>query len=126
MIRWGPALLWMGAIFVASATPSVDLPTFGLLDYLVKKTGHVLAYALLAILYWRALGRSSGRMGTAWVLAALYALTDEFHQRFVPGRHPSLVDALLFDGGGAAAALLLSGWALRIRSRPPSQTANRS
>ncbi|MBI1854398.1 MAG: VanZ family protein, partial [Chloroflexi bacterium] len=33
------------------------------------------------------------------------ALTDEFHQSFVAGRHPSMVDVFLFDGGGAMLAL---------------------
>jgi VanZ family protein len=48
----------------------------------------------------------------AFVLAVLYALSDEFHQSFVPGRHPSLVDALLVDPAGAGLTLLLC-WRLR-------------
>lgn len=107
-LRWGPAVLWMAAIFIASATPSVDLPTFGVWDTIVKKGGHMLAYALLAILFRRALGWQARPPGAAWLLAVLYALGDEFHQSFVPGRHPSLVDALGFDGVGAAVALFLS------------------
>ncbi len=107
-LRWGPAVLWMAAIFAASATPSMDLPTFGTWDTIVKKGGHFLAYALLAILFRRALGWQERPPAAAWLLAVLYALVDEFHQSFVPGRHPSLVDALGFDAGGAAAALFLS------------------
>ncbi len=106
LFRWGPPVLWMAAIFFASATPSYDLPHFGSLDYIAKKTGHVLAYALLCLLFRRALGPRRARDGVAWLLAVGYALLDEFHQSLVPGRHPSLVDAFGFDGGGAALALL--------------------
>ncbi len=115
-LRWGPPLLWMTAIFAASATPGSELPRFGSLDYAVKKGGHVLAYALLAILFWRALGWGNRQSGAAWLLVVVYALSDEFHQSFVPGRHPSFVDVFLFDGMGAVAALLLVRW---LRRKPP-------
>jgi VanZ family protein len=104
----GPAVLWMAAIFVVSGTPGSDLPGFGSWDYAVKKTGHVLAYALLAALLRRAVGWQRRLPGVVWLLAFAYALLDEFHQSFVPGRHPSLIDALAFDGAGAAAALWIS------------------
>ncbi|HEX8991989.1 MAG TPA: VanZ family protein [Anaerolineales bacterium] len=109
--RWVPVMVWMAAIFMASATPSRELPNFGSLDFVAKKAGHAIGYALLALLIRRALGRGAKAGAGSWVIAVLYALLDEFHQSFVPGRHPSLVDAFLFDGGGAALALLLS-WRL--------------
>ncbi len=108
--RWLPAIAWMAILFAASATPSRDIPSYGALDFLVKKGGHMLGYAVLGLLLRRALGWEAKPAWLAWVLAVLYALTDEFHQSFVPGRHPSLVDALVFDGGGAAVALLISAW----------------
>jgi VanZ family protein len=106
----------MAAIFFLSGTPSTRLPAFGSVDYFVKKGGHVAGYAVLALIYRRALGGVPGRARLAWVLAVLYGLLDEFHQSFVPGRHPSLVDALLFDGGGAAIALWIS-WRLSPAGR---------
>src|SRR5512141_3111991 len=105
---WLPPLIWMGVLFAASGTPSREIPSFGLLDYLVKKSGHVLGYAALALLFHRALGWDTKRAPLAWVLAMLYAVTDEFHQTFVPGRHPALIDVVFFDGGGAAIAAWLS------------------
>ena len=105
---WLPVLLWMGVLFAASATPSRDIPSFGIVDFLVKKGGHMLGYAALALLFRRALGGDTKRALFSWLLAVLYAVTDEFHQSFVPGRHPSPLDALAFDGGGAALALWIS------------------
>lgn len=108
LIRWGPAFLWMAAIFMASSTPAVKLPRFGTLDYATKKLGHFVAYGLLALAYRRGLGSGGPRLLAAGSLAVIYALLDEYHQSFVPGRNPSLVDALLFDAGGALAALWAS------------------
>jgi len=45
------------------------------------------------------------------LITVLYAITDGFHQSFVPGRHPSWVDALVFDGSGAALVLLVASGA---------------
>ena len=110
----------MAAIFALSSRPSDDLPRFGSADALIKKSGHMLGYGLLALSYWRGFGWDRGRMAHAWGLAVAYAITDEVHQGFVPGRHPSAVDVLLFDSVGAALAL----WLRRLRAvriePPPS------
>lgn len=105
--RWLPALTLMGVIFVFSSFPSDDLPNFDLVDRLVKKGGHMLGYALLACSYAYALKLSPKQFWRAWVLAVLYAATDEFHQSFVPGRQASLWDVFFFDAGGAFVALWL-------------------
>ena len=114
---WLPPLIWMGVLFAASGTPSRDIPSFGVIDFLVKKGGHMLGYAALALLFQRALGWNMKRAPLAWLFAVLYAVTDEFHQTFVPGRHPAWTDVLFFDGGGAALAAWLSvKWANRHKA----------
>ncbi len=107
LIRWGPPIVIMLAIAAFSSTPGGKLPNFGSWDAWVKKAGHVIGYALLAVSFWRAIDYSRNRIWIAWMLSVLYGLTDEFHQSFVPGRHPSLIDAFLFDGGGAVLGLLI-------------------
>ncbi len=116
-LRWLPALVMMVAIFFASNTPAREIPNFGPLDVVVKKAGHMLGYALLAGSYWFGLRFRKNGIWVALLLAILYAMTDEFHQIFIPGRHSSWVDVFGFDGGGAAfALLLLSLWRFRIAS----------
>jgi len=125
--RWGPALLMMALIFAASSLPSRQVPSFGVWDRLVKKGGHMTGYALLAAAYLHALAngrRVSARLVLLAVAGAgLYALTDEYHQSFVGGRHPSLVDVLIDTGGAGAGAALAALIQTRVRPgrpRPPS------
>jgi VanZ family protein len=103
--RWLPALLLMAVIFVFSSRSSDELPDFGGWDYFFKKGAHALGYGLLALSYLRALPRRNYLL--AWFLAVLYSATDEFHQSFVPGRHASVVDVIVFDNLGAMIALYL-------------------
>jgi VanZ family protein len=111
--QWGPAVLLMSLIFIASATPGSDLPKFGHLDLIVKKGGHMTGYALLACAYLHALDRRRNatriHVLSAAFLALLYAASDEFHQRFTPGRTPSVHDVLV-DLSGAAIGLAVLIW----------------
>jgi VanZ family protein len=106
--RWLPAILMMAIIFGFSSIPASNMPIFGPLDLLVKKGGHMLGYGLLALAYWTGMRFDNRRWGPTLLLAVIYAALDEFHQSFVPGRHPSWVDVLVFDAGGAAIALGLA------------------
>jgi VanZ family protein len=101
--RWFPSVLMMMFIFGFSSIPSREMPSFGPLDFLFKKFGHAFGYGLLALAYLRGLGGK--RPWLAWLMAVVFASTDEFHQSFVPGRNPSPVDVLLFDNLGALAGL---------------------
>ena len=97
----------MCVIFVFSAQTASDLPDFRWADRLVKKGGHMLGYAVLGLSYWRAFQFRDRKQWLAWLLTILYAATDELHQSFVPGRHASLWDVLIFDNLGAGVALWL-------------------
>ncbi len=68
----------------------------------------MLGYGLLSEAYWHGLKWNKKLAGWAWILAVLYAITDEFHQSFISGRHPSLFDVFLFDATGAAVALWIT------------------
>ena len=110
--RWLPALTVMAVTFYFSSQPSTSLPDFGGLDYLVKKSGHAAGYALLALALWHALEWRRDRRWLTWLLTVLYAATDEFHQTFTAGRHPSFWDVAVFDNLGALVSLWLAGWRL--------------
>jgi VanZ family protein len=103
--RWFPAISLMMIIFVFSSQPSNELPNFDWADTIIRKGVHVIGYAMLARSYWYALGMQENKRRAAWLLALLYALTDELHQSFVPGRQPSIWDVVIFDNLGAIISL---------------------
>lgn len=136
---WLGAFAWMGVIFLMSAMPG-DISgaqsgrltqmvlaavsfLFGgeaaagispeTVELLVRKGAHMAEYAILFLLYRRALERSGARRPglAALCLCAAYAATDELHQAFVAGRGPSAVDVGI-DTLGAAA-----GWGVRSAVR---------
>jgi VanZ like family len=122
--RWGLALLMMVAIFGFSSIPSSEMPQFGGWDLIVKKGGHALGYGLLALTYLRGWKGESKDVYSrwyyaSWLMAILYSVTDEFHQSFVPGRHPAPTDVMI-DAIGAATLLLLASRYYKVR-RPVTQ-----
>jgi VanZ family protein len=106
---WFPALLVMLVIFIFSSQPSDGLPDFGWADRIIKKGAHMFGYGLLALSYWHAFAWTGRGRNLAWILAILYACTDEIHQSFIPGRHPSIWDVLVFDNLGGIISLWLAG-----------------
>lgn len=88
-----------------------------LIGVTVRKAAHVSEYAILACLIFQALEHMRAPVlrqapllrRAAWALGltALYALTDEFHQSFVPGRGASPVDWCIDVAGALAATAAL-------------------
>lgn len=73
------------------------------IDFFVRKSCHAMEYAILASLLMGVcpLGISTGRwMRYAWGMATLYAISDEIHQAFVPGRACMIRD-MFIDSTGA-------------------------
>lgn len=106
---WLPPVLLMAVIFFLSHQPSLD-SGLGWIDTIGRKLVHFAEYALLTFLWWRALATvaSPGRAALwAFLLAAGYAATDEYHQSFIEGRHGSPLDWGIDSAGAAAAALRL-------------------
>ena len=128
--RWGPLILWMAVItslstdaFSAQETSRLLLPvlrwllpnaspaTLDLLHGVVRKGAHVTEFAILALLWYRALdwhrsGWQSKVALTAFVLAAAFGALDEAHQLFAPSRTASIAD-VGWDSLGAILGLIM-------------------
>jgi VanZ family protein len=116
VVAWLPVIAWAGLIFAFSAQPNLRFAADPGLDFVIRKAGHMAVFGILALLLWRALASTSAwRRPWAWsvALAILYAITDEFHQGFVAGRHESAVDVGI-DAAGALIAVVGAGI---VRSR---------
>lgn len=113
---WLPVGIWGGLIFWLSSIPNLS-SGLGTWDLILRKGAHIAEYGILAFLLWRAIIHSvkSSRVKTSFsagILALLYAISDEFHQSFVPTRGPSVWDVLI-DGIG----IILVLWVIRSRVR---------
>ena len=99
--NWLPVLAWAAVIFSFSAVP--DLGTgLGGWDLVLRKLAHTAEYAILGAL----LVRATERAGLAFGLGVLYAVSDEIHQLFVPGRHGAPLDVVI-DAVGVAVGIAL-------------------
>jgi VanZ family protein len=91
---------WAALIFALSSVP--DLGTgLGGWDLVLRKIAHAAEYAILGALLLRALGREL----PAFALGAAYAISDEVHQHFVPGRRGAPLDVLI-DAVGVGVGIL--------------------
>jgi len=96
--RFGPPLALMALIFFLSA--QADLSSgLGNWDLVLRKLAHMTEYAVLYLLWRRAL--PDARPWIPVAIALGYAITDEIHQSFVTGRHASPIDVAI-DGMGIA------------------------
>ena len=136
---WMLCAIWMGVIYCMSAAPGdvsgsqsglvVDLLqvfirwvsggkadiSADLLGLIVRKGAHMMEYAVLFLLYRRALELSGAPRPalTALVMSALYAATDEWHQGFVADRNPSPIDVGIDTLGAGIALGVQSIWKYR-------------
>ncbi len=101
---WFPVLLWATFIFFISSLPGTAVPDlfFGQ-DILF----HIFEYAILVLFLNHALknfqladlSRKSKRIFLVILACLIYAISDELHQQFVPGRTSSISD-VIFDSIG--------------------------
>ena len=129
---WIFVILWMALIFYLShqpATESNGLSTgitekiiemvekiapaininLGRLNHIVRKNAHFFAYLILGILVTNGLRNNEiiGFKGfrLALLICVLYAISDEVHQLFVPGRGGQVRDVVL-DSIGAIVGII--------------------
>jgi len=101
-------------IFAFSSVPSLGTG-LGTWDLVLRKLAHLIEYAVLGALLYRALARP----GLAILVGSLYAASDEMHQHFVPGRHAAWYDIVIDTIGVTIGVVVWSRtrWARASRSR---------
>ena len=114
---WIPVVVWGALIFMLSTSaftaantsriidpilrwllPGITAASVDVCHNLIRKAAHFTEYGVLFWLLVR--GPMVRRPYLALMLCVVYALTDEGHQAFVPGRTASLYDVAL-DSSGA-------------------------
>ena len=125
IFTWLLVFLWMTIIFSFSSRPATDsneqsyqvgrlvcsiiIPSFNEMpeteklayleniNFAVRKTAHMIEYAILGILL--AIAMNNKRKPVALAIGILYACTDEFHQLFVAGRSGQIRDVMIDSAG---------------------------
>ena len=125
ILSWGLLIAWAGLIFFFSsqqANSSSNLSNgimdwvnawlpFSLTSHQVRKIAHFTEFLILGVLslnvvhFYKKI--TVKELSFVLLLCAFYALSDEFHQFFVPGRGPQIKDAAL-DTFGSATGILSS------------------
>ena len=145
---WLPILLWLALIFTASSDEQSAERSSRIIGPLVhwlfphlsegkvqdvvtvvRKWAHVTEYAVLTWLFWRAVRKPVRAEPRPWnwreagmvlVCVALFAISDEIHQAFVPTRQASPWDVMI-DATGAVLGLLaiwlVCRWRMRYRKK---------
>lgn len=134
-LHWIPVLIWMSIIFYLSHQPadessqlssgisaillnvlSILLPLdLSYFHFLVRKAAHFFAYFILGLFVFHALRKhknvtASSRLwrvaGLAFTISVIYAISDELHQLFIPGRSCEIRDVII-DSFGALFGIAL-------------------
>lgn len=125
---WGPVLVWAAIIFLFSSRPTMTTTEIVWHDFLIKKSAHIIEYAIFMTLWLRALTRSgysfAKSIKIAFPIVVLYALSDEYHQSLVPGRGPHLRDVGFDTIGAASAIYAIWFWLPRTSPRLKTMAAN--
>lgn len=133
--NWFPVFLWASLIFFFSTDIFSSANTAGAFepilqqifpqltpDYIerihavFRKLGHFTEYFVFGGLLWRALhsqdaaGTRSRRLLLSLAITVIYAISDEWHQSFVPSRSASVIDVLIDTIGG-----LCGIWSFKLR-----------
>jgi VanZ family protein len=132
---WIPALIWLGVIVLESTNlgssqntsrilfplfhflTGVDLPHFMVWNHHMRKAGHILGYFVLSLLLFRAWRAtlpyvSASLWSFRWarisfIMTALVASLDEWHQTFLPSRTGRWQDVVLDSTAALAAQVVI-------------------
>lgn len=127
---WGPVGCYAGLIFYLSSLSFFPetLPSF--FRDLGDKSQHMVAYGVFGILWYRAFRFAGGTWSApravvlAIVASALYGVTDEIHQYFVPMRQADVWDVVADAAGATIAAVSCEWWFTRRVVAPPIETGS--
>ena len=79
------------------------------IDHPIRKAAHATEYAILGMLLVGVFySFVNWRPAFPFIISVLYAITDEFHQLFVPGRDGNVTDVMIDSMGALIGIFILS------------------
>jgi VanZ family protein len=150
---WIAAILWLIVIAIESSALlsahntsrilypllhflfGLDWARFEVWHFYIRKTGHVVGYAILSILLFRAWRATLPAMtDVSWTLrwatiavlgTVIVASLDEWHQSFIPSRTGRWQDVVLDSCAGVGAQILIVIWQKSFRKETRSFSTSR-
>jgi VanZ family protein len=119
-----PFLFWLITIFALSAYPKAIIPQSRYISW--DKIAHLVEYAILGYLASRAAYFSGSRfLYSRWLwigvlFGIIYAISDEYHQLYVPGRIGSPYDVVA-DSIGVLLGVWLFRWSIQKKTAKRSK-----
>ncbi|MBP1154374.1 MULTISPECIES: VanZ family protein [unclassified Paenibacillus] len=128
---WIVVVLWCFAIYMFTASPvstgsstqaiigstiNISDSASAILNLIVRKASHAIAFGLLTLFVLFALKGSRKSFILAWLFATLYGALDEIHQSFVPGRTAAVMDVGM-DSFGALVTLVLAKLYIKLKGK---------
>lgn len=98
---WLPPILLMITIFILSSQQRVTVSDTKHVDFIIFKGLHVIEYGLMYLLWFRAFYSIKHKLTSRQlylypaIISFLFALSDEFHQTFVPTRQGHIRDIFI-------------------------------
>ncbi len=97
---WLPPFVWMACIFYMSSQHKVNISNQVVVEFVTFKTLHMVEYALLFFLFYRAFNSVKTIKQIPILLLTLfaslgYSASDEFHQLFTPTRQGRMRDVVI-------------------------------
>ncbi|HEY9827849.1 MAG TPA: VanZ family protein [Stenomitos sp.] len=116
-------LNWLLTQYLPSVRDLLSATDLSQLNFVIRKLAHFTEYAILTVLgYWgwvrgvKLLPAQAIRFALFWSI--MFAISDEFHQRFEPGRTSLITDVLIDSIGASVAALTVQQVLLHSSSLP--------
>lgn len=112
LFLWAPVVIYMAAIFYVSSLSQPPIPAG------TDKPWHAAAYLGLAVVVVRALAGGLPRRlhlrtaAGAILIGVAYAVSDELHQSFVPGRFGDINDLIVDSLGVLAGTSVCWAWGI--------------
>lgn len=72
-----------------------NIHNIDILSLIIRKLAHLTEYAILGLLVYNLIHSYNKKTYIALFISILYAITDEMHQYFVPGRSCQITDIMI-------------------------------
>ena len=117
-------ITWMIFIFIMSSFNSTEssnqsnfivniianifnINNISILSLIVRKLAHFTEYFILGLLVYNLIYSNQKKAYFAIIICVLYAISDEIHQLFVPGRSCQVLDVIIDSSGSLLGIILL-------------------